>query len=234
VGGVEESVIREYTATYRAPPKDTERRLKRSERGYEGLSDNAGFTLKNMKIVGQVHALYIIVETEDGIVLVDQHAAHERIMYEQIRSNTSGGWQELLEPLTIDLTPSEKTIMQEYLPYLEEVGFALSEFGPNTYIVTSVPYVFGKMQDKSGISDLISEILSTGRIRDKYSIFDNIYKTMACRAAIKAGASCTFEQMGNLLKQLERAENPFTCPHGRPTMIRLTRDELARLFQRTG
>lgn len=228
-------VIKESKAAYRAPLKDTERRLKRSERELEGKSpDNVAFVLKDMRVVGQVHNLYIIVETEDGIMLIDQHAAHERIMYEQIRKKAAGGWQELLEPVTIDLTPREKVIMQEYIPYFEEMGFAISEFGPSTYIITAVPHVFGKVQDPSGIRDLVSEILSTGRIQDKSSIYDHMYKTMACRAAIKAGASCTVAQMRNLLEQLEMAENPFTCPHGRPTVIRLTMDELARLFRRTG
>lgn len=228
-------VVRESKAVYRAPSKDTERRLRRSERTFlEESRDSTSIALKEMKIVGQVHDLYIIVETEDGVMLIDQHAAHERVMYEQIRRKVSSGWQELLEPLTIDLTPREKAIMQEYIPYFEEMGFALSEFGPNTYIITAVPHVFGKVQDPSGIRDLVSEILSTGRIKDKNDIYDHMYKTMACRAAIKGGAPCTIEQMANLLEQLEKAENPFTCPHGRPTIISLTMDELARLFKRTG
>ena len=228
-------VIKESKAAYRAPAKDTERRLRRSERDFSVTSsDNNNLNLSDMRIVGQVHDLYIIVETEGGIMLVDQHAAHERIMYEQIRRKVSSGWQELLEPLTIDLTPREKAIMQEYIPYFEEIGFALSEFGPNTYIITAVPHVFGKVQDPSGIRDMVSEILSTGRVKDKNNIYDHMYKTMACRAAIKAGAPCTVEQMNNLLEQLQKAENPFTCPHGRPTIIRLTMDELAKLFKRTG
>ncbi|MBP2029893.1 DNA mismatch repair protein MutL [Methanohalophilus levihalophilus] len=228
-------VVKESKAAYRASAKDTEKRIRRSERTFlDEAPESIRIALKDMKIIGQVHDLYIIVESEDGLMLIDQHAAHERIMYEQIRRKASSGWQELLEPLTIDLTPREKAIMQEYIPYFEEMGFALSEFGPNTYIITAVPHVFGKVQDPSGIRDMVSEILSTGRIKDKNNIYDHMYKTMACRAAIKAGAPCTIEQMTNLLEQLEKAENPFTCPHGRPTIISLTMDELAKLFKRTG
>jgi DNA mismatch repair protein MutL len=229
-------IVRESGSKYQAPARDTERRLKRSERRFDSAPspDREIPDLENMRIVGQVHDLYIIAETGDGIMLVDQHAAHERIMYEQIRGRAKPGWQELLEPVTVDLTSREQVLMQEYIPYLEEAGFALSEFGQGTYIITSVPSVFGKLRQPSVIHDLISEILAAGSLKDKNAIYDHMYKTMACRAAIKGGAPCTTEQIENLLRQLRMAENPYTCPHGRPTMVYLTENEIARLFKRTG
>ena len=230
-----ENTIREKPESYRATPRDTQRRLKHTERRKEEYPYKSGTSaLDNIMILGQIDCLYIVAETEDGILLIDQHAAHERILYEQIRDSKDLDWQELLTPATLELSLKEKVLLEEYIPYLAKFGFAISEFGANTYVVTVLPSIFGKLENPDIVHDIISDILSAGRIKDETGVYENVCKTMACRGAIKAGAFCSLQQMENLVRQLKQTENPHTCPHGRPTMVALTRGELDKMFGRTG
>jgi DNA mismatch repair protein MutL len=233
----ESPVIRENTSNYTAPARDTQRRLKSSERALaeeKAQPERVGSGVSEARILGQVNDLYIVAETDEGLLLIDQHAAHERIMYEQISRNVKHDWQELISPVTVDLTTREKVLLEEYIPYLEDLGFSLSEFGTQTYVITTVPTVLGKIEDPSVVYDLLADLFAQGRVKEKKGMEDMLCKTMACRSAIKAGAPCNMEQMQNLLDQLEKTENPYTCPHGRPTMITLGKAELDKLFKRTG
>ncbi|MDF1532969.1 MAG: DNA mismatch repair endonuclease MutL [Methanosarcinaceae archaeon] len=233
-----EITLRESTPSYNTSTKDTERRLKRTERELLATkintTENASSVsvLDDMKILGQIDNLYIITKSKDGLLIIDQHAAHERILFDQIKDHKTSGWQELITPLTIELNAKERILLEEYIPYLEEFGFAISEFGTNTYVITSIPNIFGKLEDPDIVHDIISDILSTGRIRDETGIYEHVSKSMACRGAIKAGAACNLEQMENLVAQLMRTENPRTCPHGRPTFVLFSKKELDKLFGR--
>lgn len=228
------NTLRESTTPYNTSVKDTERRLKRTERELlaTGVDSIDTTPIDDIKILGQIDNLYIIAQSKNGLLLIDQHAAHERILFDQIKDNKSSGWQELITPLTIELNAKERILLEEYIPYLEEFGFAISEFGTNTYVITAIPNIFGKLENPAIVHDIISDILSTGRIRDETGIYEHISKSMACRGAIKAGAACSFEQMENLIAQLMRTENPKTCPHGRPTMVSFSKKELDKLFGR--
>jgi DNA mismatch repair protein MutL len=233
----ESPVLRESTPNYSAPTRDTQRRLKSSERAFaeeKAQPERVGSGVSDARILGQVNDLYIVAETDEGILLIDQHAAHERIMYEQISRRVKHDWQELISPVTVDLTTREKVLLEEYIPCLENLGFSLSEFGTQTYVITTVPTVMGKIEDPSVVHDLLADLFEQGRVKEKKGMEDMLCKTMACRSAIKAGAPCNMEQMQNLLDQLEKTENPYTCPHGRPTMITLGKAELDKLFKRTG
>lgn len=231
----EPSVIREESQSYRYPMKDTEKRLMRSERlqaQHTPPLKKSG-NLPDVKVLGQFADLYILTESEGKLVLVDQHAAHERIMYEQVLKMRDMGWQELITPVTLELSTKEMAIIEDYIPFLEQIGFSISEFGPGTYVVTTVPSIFGRLEDPGIVHDIISDLVSGGRIKEDTEVYDRLCSTMACRAAIKAGAVCTPEQMEGLLKQLMQCENPYTCPHGRPTMVSFTKDELGKMFGRT-
>ncbi|HJH32748.1 MAG TPA: DNA mismatch repair endonuclease MutL [Methanosarcinaceae archaeon] len=230
-----ENTLRESTTPYHTSIKDTERRLKRTGRELFAVdSDTVGsMQIDDIKILGQINDLYIVAQSGDGLLLIDQHAAHERILFDRIKDRKDTGWQELITPVTIELNAKERILLEEYIPYLEEFGFAISEFGTNTYVITAIPSIFSKLEDTDVVHDIISDILSTGRIRDETGIYDHVSKSIACRGAIKAGAACSFEQMGNLVAQLGLTENPKTCPHGRPTMVSFTRKELGKLFGRT-
>jgi DNA mismatch repair protein MutL len=177
--------------------------------------------------------MYILAEKGEDLIVIDQHAAHERILYEQVMRSKKSRVQELITPVMIELTPKEKVLMEEYIPYLEEYGFGISEFGNNTYVVTFVPEVFGRLEDTHVIHDVISDLLAEGKVKKETGILEKVSKTLACRAAIKGGAACTLKQMEDLIEQLKTAENPYSCPHGRPTVITFTKGELDRMFART-
>ncbi len=222
-----QTMIREEGTRFRTPVKDTERRLRRTETGIEGKEK------LQVKVLGQVDALYVIAETKDGLVIIDQHAAHERILFEQVRDSKRADSQELIVPINLELEPKEKVLMKECIPYLEEFGFRISEFGHDAFAITAIPRVMGKLEDPELVHDIITDILSEGKIKDETGIFERVTKSIACRGAIKAGADCSGEQMERLVEQLFRTENPYTCPHGRPTMVSFNREELDRLFKRS-
>ncbi|WP_406660125.1 DNA mismatch repair endonuclease MutL [Methanolobus sp. ZRKC3] len=227
-------VAREGKSSYHYSAKDTQKRLKKSERlqqrdmPVDDRSQNV-----DIKILGQFSELYIIAEMDEKLFLVDQHAAHERVMYEQVLKMQDMSWQELIAPVMLDLNLKEKVIIEDYIPQLEKMGFAISEFGPNSYVVTTVPSIFGKFEDPQIIHDIISDLLSGGRVRGDTEMYANLCSTMACRAAIKAGAPCNPDQMNGLIRQLMLCDNPYTCPHGRPTMVSFSKDELGKMFGRT-
>jgi DNA mismatch repair protein MutL len=223
------AVIREDDTKFRVPVRDTQRRLRRTEKSINGKSDTEK---PHVKVLGQVDALYVIAETQDGLMIIDQHAAHERILFEQVRDSKREDSQELIVPINIELNPKEKVVMKECIPYLEEFGFLISEFGADAFAITAVPIVLGRLEDPGLVHDIITDILSEGRIKDETGIFDRVTKSIACRGAIKAGADCSSAQMERLIEQLFKTENPYTCPHGRPTMVSFNRDELDRLFKR--
>lgn len=267
--GVPENIsktLREKAETYTYPVKDTERKLRKSERlidfaGEKGAQETLRVKeqdsklgeekekinieegqkpkpktntdpLEDLRVIGQVSKMYILAEKGEDLVLIDQHAAHERILYEQVLRIKKSRVQELITPMTIDLTPKEKVLMEEYIPYLEEYGFGISEFGDNTYVVTFVPEVFGRLEDPELIHDVVSDLLAAGKVKKETGVSEKVCKTLACRAAIKGGAACSPRQMEELIEQLKKAENPYSCPHGRPTVITFTKSELDRMFAR--
>ncbi|MCX9012016.1 MAG: DNA mismatch repair endonuclease MutL [Candidatus Methanoperedens sp.] len=226
-----QALVREEESVFRYPAKDTERRLRRTERY---IADKASETdMPQVKILGQVDNVYVVVETKDGLMIIDQHAAHERILFEQVRGGNRADSQELIVPLNLKLDSRERALMRESIPYLEEFGFRISEFGPDSFAVTAVPNVLGKLEDPDLIHDIMADILSEGKIKDETGIFERVTRSIACRGAIKAGADCSSDQMESLVRQLFATENPYTCPHGRPTMISFNRQELDKLFRRS-
>jgi DNA mismatch repair protein MutL len=227
-----QTIIREEP-TFKYSAKDTERRLRRTERYTANDLKIKTDEAPQVKILGQVDSLYVIAETSDGLVIIDQHAAHERVLFEQVRESKRSDSQELIVPINLELEPREKALMKESIPYLEEFGFRISGFGPDTFAVTAVPNILGKLEDPGLVHDIMADILSEGKIKDNTGIFERITKSIACRGAIKAGADCSSDQMESLIKQLFKTENPYTCPHGRPTMISFNRQELDKLFKRS-
>jgi DNA mismatch repair protein MutL len=203
-----------------------------SEEQYKLKNKSNIDSLEDLRVIGQVSKLYILAEKGEDLVIIDQHAAHERILYEQVLKMKKSRVQELITPVTIDLTPKEKVLMEEYIPYLEDYGFGISEFGDNTYVVTFVPEVFGRLEDTDIIHDVVSDLLASGKVKKDIGISEKVCKILACRAAIKGGAICNPRQMEDLIEQLKKAENPYSCPHGRPTIITFTKGELDRMFAR--
>lgn len=225
---------------YTAPAKDTERRLRKTERLLSQNPDREKdgrpteiSILDDIRIVGQISNLYLLAEKDGGLLIIDQHAAHERIFYDLIKKQENVSVQELISPVVVHLSPKEKVLMEEYIPYLEEIGFGISEFGDCSYAVSFVPVFFGRMEDISVVHDFIADLLSYGKIKDETGKRDTVAKRTACRAAIKAGAVCNQQQIDDLIRQLKRTENPYSCPHGRPTILVFSKKEIEKMFERS-
>ena len=228
--------VKETVSDFRPSVKDTERRLRQSERASMEKENigaaEIGIEMPDVKVLGQVDSLYILAETKNGLMIIDQHAAHERIFFDLIRESKRDDSQELIVPINIELDPRERLLIKDTIPYLEEFGFRISEFGHDSFAVTAVPIVLGKLEDPGMVHDIISDILSEGKVKEETGIFERVTKSIACRSAIKAGADCSNSQMESLIKQLFKTQNPYTCPHGRPTMVSFNRQELDKLFKR--
>ncbi|MCX9084937.1 MAG: DNA mismatch repair endonuclease MutL [Candidatus Methanoperedens sp.] len=226
-------LVNENMIDFRPSAKDTQRRLRRSESSVAKMEKPAGMELPQVKVLGQVDSLYMLVQIGESLMIIDQHAAHERIFFELVRASKRDDSQELIVPINMDLDQREVALMKETIPYLEEFGFRISGFGQDTFAVTAVPIVLGKLEDPAMVHDIISDILSQGKIKNETGIFERVTKSIACRSAVKAGAVCSTEQMESLTRQLLQTENPYTCPHGRPTMLSFNRQELDKLFKRS-
>jgi len=184
--------------------------------------------------VWQLHHKYIVSEIKSGVIIIDQHAAHERILYEkalQSFERQSPASQQLLFPLVIDLNPEEYSYLQEILPFLERLGFVIKGFGGNTIIVEGIPTSLKLGSNETIIHEIIDDYHKN---RDQsLDIRDNIAKSFACKSAIKFGDRLTLHEMNSLIDQLFATQSPYFCPHGRPVVINITVDEINKRFKRT-
>jgi DNA mismatch repair protein MutL len=195
-------------------------------------------SLPPLRVVGQVGALYIIAEGPDGMFLIDQHAAHERIMYEKFLARRYGmvegdvARQQLLEPLTLHVGSRLAGLVAAHLEELQHVGFAIEPFGGDTFLVRAVPGVLAG-EDPVRVLEEIAASLGDRRNLVGEELEDQLVKMVCKRAAIKAGQQLSDIEMQELVRQLEQCQSPRTCPHGRPTMIQLSASELEKAFGRT-
>ncbi|RKY97186.1 MAG: hypothetical protein DRQ03_05875 [Candidatus Hydrothermota bacterium] len=177
--------------------------------------------------IWQVHNSYIFAQTKNGIIIVDQHAAHERILYEKLK-NKDYSSQALLFPIIVELTNLEASIFEEYEDLFKAFGFEFRKLRGNSVIIDKVPSILKKIT-KDFIRELINSLEDTELLPER---FDSFLKTLACKAAIKFGDSLSQDEMVALLDQLFASQNPFFCPHGRPTIYRITLEELEKRFGR--
>ena len=184
----------------------------------------------------QLHQSYVFVQTREGVLVVDQHAAHERVLYEKARVALSGAAetspsQQLLFPVAVDLSPGEWESFDDVRPLLDKLGFTIQSMSGRTVLLEAVPGAFPKWPHDRILHDILTE-LPSGK-PDVRDLIENIAKTVACKAAIKAGDKLTQEEMRALIDQLFATELPYSCPHGRPTFMRMTSEELDKRFGRT-
>lgn len=184
-------------------------------------------------VLGQINKTYILAENKDGLMIIDQHAAQERINYERfLREVISGSvkTQRLIKPKIIELSKQEAFVLSENLTILKKIGFDIAEFGDNSFLLRSVPMIF-EIFENTLLTDIITELSNI-----EPNLIDEIKErriiSRACRASIKAGDELTIPYMTNLINQLEQTEQPYTCPHGRPTIINVSIAELERKFKR--
>jgi DNA mismatch repair protein MutL len=213
---------------------DTQLRLTEGRTVYKGRSK----LLPEMEILGQVDGTYILAAQKSGdhedLVLIDQHAAHERVLYEQVLAKRGRDLtaQELLMPVVLSLRPKEAAAVRGARHMLMTEGFLIDDFGGDTFAVRTVPVVLGTQMPEGLIEDLIADLVAE-RLKSADGRKERITTVIACRGAIKAGTVLSPEQMRRLLDQLARTESPWTCPHGRPTMVAFSRSVLDGMFHRT-
>ncbi len=192
-------------------------------------------TLPILRVIGQIGAMYIVAEGPAGLYLIDQHAAHERILYEQFMATQAAAEsavQRTLLSATLDLTPSSARLVEEHLDLLASLGFELEVFGTNTFRVRTVPALLADRDPEEVLRGIVEE-LESGSTPGEATVEEIIVRRVCKTAAVKAGQTLSFDEMQGLIQQLERCEYPHTCPHGRPTMLHISANELARQFGRT-
>ncbi|MFQ5400132.1 MAG: DNA mismatch repair endonuclease MutL [Anaerolineae bacterium] len=200
----------------------------------QAAADLGGERLPIMRVVGQVGAAYIITEGPDGIFLIDQHAAHERILYEQFMAELDGNHvisQGLVAGAAVHLSPPQATLLEENLGLLTRLGFQIEPFGPNAFMVRSVPTVVARMDPAKALTAVIED-LERGDQPLQGKIEAQVILRVCKAAAVKAGQALSTTEMEAMIRQLEACDNPHTCPHGRPTLIHLSVAQLARQFGR--
>ena len=182
----------------------------------------------------QVHDTYIVIGDEDGIVIIDQHALHERILYDQLMRRITSGTMEsqrLLLPATLKITPDRRALIEEHHDLLDKVGIEVSEFGPDTVAIHRFPTLLGKVDPAGFVSEALDRLAEDASASGEHMVHD-LLAMMSCKAAVKAGDTLTPEEIRTLLDRRSEANKPTACPHGRPTQIRLTIKDLEKQFKR--
>jgi len=188
-------------------------------------------------IIGQIAKKYILAQCSNDLIVVDQHAAHERIRYEQISTALAKKAiesQELISPFSLELSAKEISLLLPNRETFEKLGFKFELFGKNTIIIRAVPIVFETVSDKNVIHDTIEEILLIKKSAKAFQkdIKKEIISSLACHCAVRANEELTLTRMTGIIRELFACETPYTCPHGRPTTVKITEDELNKMFKR--
>jgi len=187
------------------------------------------------RVLGQVGGLYVILETEDGLVLMDPHAAHERILYERYMKEILGKavkGQGLLTPDTVELGPEDAQCVRDNLETLKRMGFGVSEFGGDTFIVDALPVCLGNASPHSLLGEVARGLGRGGKRGGTERWAEESVAQAACKAAVKARDRLRLDEIEQLVVDLAGAEMPYTCPHGRPTVIFMGFNELHKKFGR--
>jgi DNA mismatch repair protein MutL len=200
--------------------------------GVQGLAHGIGPVQ-----VMQVHDCYLVFETADGLTVIDQHALHERVMYEHLRHRVAQGAvesQRMLVPQTLEFSDREAAVLLEHAEVLSQIGYRLEEFGGGTVLLTAYPAILAHADHDRILRDAAESLTSSGQSPSRRDILDSLLHLMACKAAVKAGQRLKPEEMDSLLAQRHLIDDAHHCPHGRPTALVLTRAELDRQFGRLG
>ncbi len=190
--------------------------------------------IENFKIIGQVFDTYWILALSEKLYYVDQHAAHEKVMYERLMKQYREKEihsQSVNPPLVISLSPKEKTVLTSHMEVFESLGFEMDEFGEDAYAVRSVPTDLYGLSEKQLFLSVLDELVEFPVKGDSDAVLSKI-ASMSCKAAVKGNQSLSFQEAEALMKELLACENPFNCPHGRPTIISMTKYELEKKFKR--
>jgi DNA mismatch repair protein MutL len=188
------------------------------------------------KAAVQMHDSYIILETDEGIAVIDQHALHERILYEKLKNgyeNKQLSSQRLLVPAPADLSPNEYTVLMDSIDNFNQLGLTAEPFGGNTVLISAVPAILNKVPPQEILMSMLEPLLASGKKLNPAELLEEMLHSIACKAAVKAGDKLSADSMTELIRQAESEANSHHCPHGRPSMLVFTKEELDKKFKRT-
>jgi DNA mismatch repair protein MutL len=188
-----------------------------------------------LRLLGVIGRLYVILESDRGLVLMDQHAAHERILFEQMLNRLEKGnaaSQRLLLPETVELSARDAHFLRELLPTLNRLGVGLSEFGERTFLLDALPPFVKASDPRRFTLGLVDELKATGQEVNTLRLGEHSVAKTVCRHAVKANDALSGPELDNLVKDLRQCAMPYTCPHGRPTLIEVSYRELEKKFGR--
>lgn len=189
-----------------------------------------------LQVIGQFANLYIFCSNSEGLLVIDQHAAHERLLFEELRRQYTGrsmARQNLLFPETVELTLFQAQLVERHAEELEHMGFSLREFGGNSYLLSAVPALLGQANPAGMLADVLEQFGSESNRRDMGDRIDTILATMACKAAVKAGTALNPQEIDALLNRMAKADLFSHCPHGRPVVKNFSQSDIKKWFHRT-
>ena len=190
-----------------------------------------------LRILGVIGKLYVVLESDRGLVLLDQHAAHERILFEQMLNRVQQGEapsQRLLLPETIELSPRDANFLRQQMPILTKLGVGISEFGERTFLLDALPPFVKVSSPKKFVTEMIDALKAAGQEVNSWRLGEDVVAKTVCRHAVKANDPLAQPELENLVEDLRRCAMPYTCPHGRPTLIEMNYRDLEKKFGRTG
>lgn len=189
--------------------------------------------LENVEVLAQARNLYIVAQSPAGILLIDQHVAHERILYDQLSNlDSTVHVQRLIVPLTLNLGHREALVLEHKLDDLRSLGFEIESFGKDSFVVRSIPAMIVNKDYEQILRDMIDELTELTVTRRLLVRREALMTTSACKMAIKAGDKLSHEEMTRLVNDLKHTSNPYLCPHGRPIVVCLSNYELDKMFGR--
>jgi DNA mismatch repair protein MutL len=201
----------------------------------EMFSDRVAYSPQR-KLVVQMHDRYLVMETLTGIALIDQHALHERVLYERLKERMSEGQlesQRLLVPIPVDLSPNESACVLEHLEFFKTLGLEIEPFGGATMLISAFPAILSKTPPSEILMSLLEPLLVTGRKLRRSEMLEEMLHRMACKAAVKAGDQLRSDAISRLIELAEKEANAHHCPHGRPSILVFSCEELDKMFKRT-
>jgi DNA mismatch repair protein MutL len=195
---------------------------------------NEQITFTNLNYLGQVANTYLLFAGDNGFILIDQHAAHERIILEKLKKSSDRKIisQPLLLPEVVSLSPGQIALFPNYIDFLREIGLEVEVFGRDAVVVKALPAILPQIQSREIIADIADQLADQSHLPDLKERKEKILAALACRAAVKANSALTLEEVMALCRDLEATPSNVTCPHGRPVIVNFSLSEIERMFKR--